>query len=164
MKECPFRTWLAGMLSAGGRRNGTCYPWRFLADACCLAAHWHSFLRSKPSGADTEVRPPATRLVGPFARLSLDGCPAGGLADPCRLAARRIGFLRMSTQRSGHGGPPPPPPGWWVHSHGCLWVGVQRGAWPIPFLRGPLDRGSADPGPAGTDTDLSGHCQIDPRV
>ena len=63
------------------------------------------------------------------------------------------------TQRSA-----PPPPGWWVHSHGCLWMGVQRGAWPIPFLRGPLDRGSADPGPAGTDTDLSGHCQIDPRV
>ena len=71
-----------------------------------------------------------------FGRCMLFGCP---LAQ----------FFTIQTQRSGHRGPPPRRPvGGSIRTIVFGWVssgGLGRSS----FLRGPLDRGSADPGPAG---------------
>ena len=109
--------------------------------------------------------PPPRHPVGGSIRTVVFGWVSSGGLGPCITFGGPPAWVSEDehpaerTRRSA-----PPPPGWWVHSHDCLWMGVQRGAWPIPFLRSPLDRGSADPGPVGTNMGRSGHCQIDPHV
>ena len=112
MEECPFRKWLGGMLCVGGRRNGTVihdgsWPiqvdWRPVGSGCCGQI---SSGRRPREGNRRKAISRAGRAEGVLRRPE-----TGFLADPCRLAARLLTFLRMSAQRSGHGRPPPRHPG-----------------------------------------------------
>jgi hypothetical protein len=79
-----------------------------------------------PSGADTEVRPPATLCWGPCGRVSLDECPA-------EVIGRSMVFGCPSGRGSADESPAertqrsaPPPPCVWALAGGCLGLSAQR--------------------------------------
>jgi hypothetical protein len=76
-----------------------------LSDPRLWVAHRTILFRSNPSGADTEVRPPATRLPAPFEWFSQSRAHRAFRSRS--LSCPSNASLPIQFQRSGHRGPPP---------------------------------------------------------
>jgi len=100
---------LQGMALADGDVRSSCGNFRLdehgVFDPGGWAARGAVFVRSRSSGADTEVRPPAGLELGPC-----EGCfrwgAHGGISDAGLCPAHRNDPLPIPTQWSGHRAPP----------------------------------------------------------
>jgi hypothetical protein len=121
-----------------------------VSDPGGLVAQGAVFVRSMSSGADREVRPPATGVLGPL----------GALWGWTRIGSFRSRFLGSPWDRfSFDSGPAeqtrrsaPPPSGCWVHSARC---GEGRGLeFSIHAVWQPMGTVSVRSRPSGADTEV----------